>query len=121
MALKTLTDEGPNDRGPDKPSTPGLRPGQGRPQPLFVPWPHNEFDLLPIATAKEDGKRSHQAKRTCPDKSRHAILTPQGLKGQQSPRPDQMTTPRHAAWTRQHRTVVLTGTKPTVQIHIDKT
>ena len=74
---------------------------------------------LHVTTPKRDGGRSSAARHACSDKSKHAALTPQGPRGQQSPRLGQTPSLCHAAPTRQHRTTVATGTTPTVQIQTD--
>ena len=71
---------------------------------------------LPVTTPERDEGRSSAARHACSDESKHAALTPQGPRGQQSPRLGQTPSLCHAAPTRQHRTTVATGTTATVQI-----
>ena len=99
------------------------RQGRSQPRPLVSALAKHRtrvHDLSTVLTPGRSGGRSSAAKRAFSDESKLAALTPQGPRGQQSPRPSQTPTPCHVARMRQHRIAYKTGTKPTVQIQTDK-
>jgi hypothetical protein len=123
-ARNSPVSEGPNDRGPAKPSTMdqtlrtrGSHDLSSRLSRMALEEVHN---LYLVTTPGRDGERSSLARRAGSDESRHATLTLQGSRGQQSPRPGQTPSLCHAAPMRQHRAMMTTGTTPTVQIRTDK-
>jgi hypothetical protein len=74
-------------------------------------------NLSTVPTLRRNGERTSIARHARSNKDGHGNLTLQGPRGQWSPQSGQMPSLRHAAQTRQHCTMVTTGTT----IHIPNT